>query len=327
MPQIIDFSESFSPVYGNLIMIPANSFFYRGYSTKFEPVSERPAYYSTKLIAHSYTKRNNATGVLSVFTNIRPLRLLDYRFLRVILKQLIQDIRDTHALTENDKRVFITTMISFGLTSFLHQMKLLRENTNPQYLSAYQGFDTLFELEKKVDNSFVEKEGIRIGEGNIDAMTMAFLKGIFKDKFDGFVSPAIYSPFHIEKTGNILPQEMIIFNPKVSGIKLFDPSTLDPRIQIPIVSIDNITNRFSHVTIEYKHVKTTFLMSGGSIKKNKKYQEHPLNKIEDALNSSNPNISNAYDIGYNTGSKFSFVKPFIMHSIAPSPYIDVPIFS
>jgi hypothetical protein len=53
---------------------------------------------------------------------------------------------------------------------------------------------------------------------------MAFLKTLFEDFIDGFVSPELHSPFHTEKEGRMIA-EMIIFNPARSGIIPVPPTT------------------------------------------------------------------------------------------------------
>lgn len=320
MYQLVDFSDTFPPVYGNIIHLPANSLFYRGYSTKFDAVSDRAAYYSNQGIAAAYTNKKNGSGTLSIFTNTRPLKLLDYRFLCVILKQYINDI-SVESLTTTDKQVLLTTMLSFGLTSFAHQMHLLRNSVSKEYFAANPGFAAL----EKIDTSsgIFEKEGVRIGETNLDSMTMGFLKGLLGAHFDGFISPAIYSPFHIEKHNNILDPEMILFNPKAAGIQIFRPEiSLTENMEIPIIRISDIIKSLHNVTIG---TTISFVMSGGAIKKRK--SEHVLNLIEKGLNNNDAYITAAYNQGFLTGRKLSLSKPYIYKNIPPSPTTNVPVFS
>ena len=128
---IID--ERISPIYGEFIHIPQRTLFWRGYDSSFPAVSDRPTYYTSKENANEfiYTEKDK----LNSFMNTRPLRLIDIRYLKVILRQLLDDIKIKAEYEErNDERsqkeptpdeidiMYITA--SFGLCSLHHQIKI-----------------------------------------------------------------------------------------------------------------------------------------------------------------------------------------------------------
>ena len=63
----------------------------------------------------------------------------------------------------------------------------------------------------------LEPEGVRIGETFIDANTMLILREIFGDKYDGFIAPRMYSPFHV---GGMSHEEIVIFDPKKACLEV-----------------------------------------------------------------------------------------------------------
>ena len=81
----LQIEDTFSPVFGDRIIIPPNTVMWRGYDPKYPVISTRPAYFSMKEIARGYA---TPPLQLSAFYSQQPLNLLDIRFLQVILKQL-----------------------------------------------------------------------------------------------------------------------------------------------------------------------------------------------------------------------------------------------
>lgn len=202
MPLIeLNLDIPFSPAYGIITMNPNTFIYYRGYLQEYPVISDRPAYYGTINTAKRYSSGNNRT--LSVFTNRKPLRLVDIRFMKEILRELFSKDHANHDT--------VTVTLSLGLCSLNHQLRLLK-NRYPDTL--HENIET---LRSTYRFGFYEQPGVRIGETNNDSYTMSFLKTLFEGHIDGFISPAQDSAFHIEQKGK-LHAEMIIFNPKASGI-------------------------------------------------------------------------------------------------------------
>ena len=67
MSQELDLEIPYYPLYGNAIIIPENTVFWRGYDPKFPVISDRPSYFGSKFTATDYAKQNGK--VLGAFTN------------------------------------------------------------------------------------------------------------------------------------------------------------------------------------------------------------------------------------------------------------------
>jgi hypothetical protein len=215
----IDWEKQFSPAYG-VLRLPPHIIFYRGYVLEHPAVSKRPAYYSGIHVAKTYSEQNGRA--LGAFTNTRELRLLDIRFMKSLLKELF----DTSYKPDN---VSTATTLSFGLCSLYHQLQLAKQRYNGTMA------DALKALQETLKLSLYEQPGVRIAETTNDSETMGFLSIIFKGFIDGFVSPRMATPFHIEK-GGVMSPELIIFNPSESSIRKF---TRIPQ-KVPFITLNEI---------------------------------------------------------------------------------------
>lgn len=203
--QELNIDEPFSPAYGFIVLEPNTYVYYRVYKTRFPAISERPAYYGTEQNANSYSGPDRT---VSMFTNEKPLKLIDIRFMKDILRELF-----TYDNSDPDT---ISVIVSFGLCSLYHQLLLAK--------ARFGGItDGLKELKKTYVVGLYEQPGVRIAETTNDSYTMAFLKQLFNGFIDGFISPIQESAFHITQHGHI-PAEIIVFNPKQSGIRMVDTS-------------------------------------------------------------------------------------------------------
>jgi hypothetical protein len=212
----LDWETSWAPLYGKSITIPINTILWRSYDKSFPAIGDRFAYYSSKSIALGY-KRNNSRELGKFITNLE-LKLLDYRFMRILLTRLIH-------LNPSEKGIqyLASIMFSFGLCSLGHQIELLKMRYKPLNKTSenYKNINnSIKEMEKYYKpGKLIEQTGVRIAETTNDIFTMGFLQELFKGVFDGFISPRLYSPFHIEKDGSLMSPEIILFNPIESGIK------------------------------------------------------------------------------------------------------------
>ena len=217
----IIWDNPFDTAYG-IITLPKNAVFYRGYSTKYNVISDRPAYFSSKKNAQSYIRTSEYT--LSTFKSTHPLRLLDVRFMMGILRDLFN--------SNPEKSVNISVILSFGLCSLRHQVYLLNERYKDDITEGHTNMQKF--LSRMDPFSYIEKQGVRVGETNNDAETMAFLKTLFDGVVDGFISPRLQTPYHVPSC-TMLP-EMILFNPKQSGIVVLSDIT-DPIYPVSINEI------------------------------------------------------------------------------------------
>jgi hypothetical protein len=201
----IDFDKPFYPAYGIFKLKPMTYAFYRGFDTRYPAISERPAYFGTHLVASSYARKHGTP--VRMFSNKSELSLLDVRF----MKHLLRDLFEMEA-TKDTIEDTMSTIMSFGLCSLSHQIDLFRKR-----FRTLVDQDPFKALEASYRDGLIEQSGVRIAETSNDAQTMAFLSKLFSWFVDGFISPSLESPFHIEKGGKMIA-EMIIFNPLRSNI-------------------------------------------------------------------------------------------------------------
>jgi hypothetical protein len=313
---ILQIDPSFPPLYGDVITIPANTYFYRGYSTQYPIISSRPAYFGDISTAQSYSTAPNTK--LGAFKTIVDINVLDYRFMKVILKQLFEVITKDTNLTTEDTEIIRSVTMSFGLCSLENQIRLLN-NYPLEYLNHHDGFQKLIDSFK--GPSLIEKPGIRVGETTNDSVTMGFLQGLFQNRtIHGFISPRLETVFHTEKSGGYLPAEMIVFNPKWCRIE----QVPFPNSSLPVFSIYNLLIRNKPlVSIFIKDtVKTEFFMKGGS----KESTLHILDDIDQNIKKKTKNIVNNYNKGLRVGQKWSRNNDtYIAYHLPPSPHIKVDI--
>jgi hypothetical protein len=205
--QELDWDTPFHPAYGTITMPPNKFVYYRGYDKSYPPISDKPAYYGSLSTAKGYADISGRT--MDAFTNMFPLRLIDIRFMKDILRELFS--------ANNSDSDTLPVILSLGICSLHHQCILAKERfKNPEIKKNLKALIEYYNSNLKTN---FEQNGCRIAETTNDSITMAFLKTIFHGFVDGFISPKQYSPFHTEK-GMILNAELIIFNPEKSQIKM-----------------------------------------------------------------------------------------------------------
>lgn len=318
----LDWEAPWPPLYGRPITIDKNTIIWRSYDTSFPVIGDRFAYYSSKSIAEGYKK--NSTRELGCFVTTRPLKLLDYRFMRVLLTRLISS--NTH-----DKAIqyLASIMMSFGLCSLGHQIDMVKmrykdlNKTSNSYKQIEESINALTNYYKP--GNIIEQMGFRIAETTNDTYTMGFLQELFKDVFDGFISPRLYSPFHTEKANSLMSPEMILFNPKDSGIKELIYPKLKGIIKMKIVDI--LHSSSDYIILDNVKMNETdmnmrldFYMCGGNQK------GHYLDNADELLNSNEHELSKLYNDGCKVGNKWK--KKIVLHvTEAPTRCIPVNPFS
>jgi hypothetical protein len=310
----------FFPLYGSAIIIPANTILWRGCDPQFPLISNRPAYYGSQSVSQGYADKYN-TGALPFITT-RPLELLDYRYMKVLLSQLFEH-NAPH--TKSDEEIIKATTVSFGLCSLQHQVKLIKNrykaiynSKNAIYNSIKLGIQNLQSLIKP--DSIYEQQGYRIAETTNDAIVMGFIKEIFNNKYDGFISPKLSTPFHIEKN-NFLNSELILFEPIHSGIKLLN--TLPRTVKKVKVDSFILQSRLSYTTIDVRGMELSYYNKKGGGKTNSSDLCDDYNYLYDI---NNTHIVNLYNTGLEIGKRWNRKSIKLRSAVAPVPCVDPSIF-
>jgi hypothetical protein len=244
-----DPKSTFLPVYGSFIKLPERTILWRGYDTLYPALGNRPVYFGEKDVAQSYASTSH-THTLGLFATTKPLKLLDIRFMKILLTDLLYE-RSGNAV----KR----TTIAFGLCSFYHQLRLINDlykdsiRTDPGYIA----MKSILNI-----NGILEQPGVRFAETSNDGWVMTFLGEVFDGIADGFIAPKLFTPYQV-RTKNHLHPEIIVFNPTKSGITQLKsvPQTVD--ISIPYL----INQQFpSPITLRSRvtGMETTYIARHGS---------------------------------------------------------------
>jgi hypothetical protein len=292
--QELDWEKPYYPLYGSTITIPEGTIIWRGYDISY-PLGDRPTFYRSKMTAAGYANLDNRR--LGSFKTTYPLRVVDIRYLKILLKDLFKANKKA---SKDDIQMIKAATISYGLCSLRHQLRLVDDI----YGKSKYSFDGFSNLERYYtstlingNESFIEEDGVRIAETNIDAYTMGFIKTIFEDIFDGIISPRLASPFHVEKNNTISP-ELLIFNPQRSLIQVDKlPAKL---LSIPINGII-LRNNYIYTT---KHISAplSFYMRGGM-----------------------RDTDNLYNKGVEIGNKWK-KKNGVIAIEPPTPYVKLDLF-
>lgn len=216
---ILDWTGSFEPLYGQPILIPSNMVFYRGYDKAYPVISDRVTHFGSKETASGYARYSNTE--LGAFTNTRLLRVFDFRYMKLLLKQLFSSRTD--ASFEHLEPMARVTL-SYGLCSLRDQISLMQKLVpSAAGLFAVEAWykrdiDGKEWADIPLDINPFTPDGIRVAETNNDAQTLHFVKHIFGDIVDGFIAPKMPSPFHVEKDG-FVSAELVLFDPRAAGIQ------------------------------------------------------------------------------------------------------------
>ena len=229
----IDF-EDFPPLIGTIMNIPSNTVLYRSYDTKYNPLTDRPAFFSNLDIANKY--KCSSSRCLEAFITKDIISLIDIRYMTVLLKQILMSAKaNTYNLTNAIK----TLSLSLGLCTYNYQLELFKirygdeiKNKNKDTISRYNNmlrffneYNSLPEDKKNSYMGILELNGIRIGETENDIEMTYLVKEIFSKICDGFIAPRFFSPYH-NNTNNTIYQEILIFEPNRSITFLKDNPTI-----------------------------------------------------------------------------------------------------
>jgi hypothetical protein len=205
----------FPPLLGIPLTLDCSVLLFRSYDINYPILSDRPAYFSSYSNAKEYLDIKNRN--LGIFIPNRELKLLDIRYVKYILNQMILERKSNDHDIIND---YLTVALSFGLINIKEQLKLYilrypeyKNDNRYKNIKKYIDKNNLLNYySKKININPVELLGIRIGETTNDSYSSIILKNIFSNSFDGIISPDFESPYHI-KSNNIIPCEILLFNP------------------------------------------------------------------------------------------------------------------
>jgi hypothetical protein len=190
-------------------------------------VQNKPMYVGPEYIASSY-------GTVYKLITTQPLKLLDIRKLKNIVRLIITSRKS------NDSKIlqcirYLT--IAFGLCSYSVQIKLLEEyikdvknlvEDKEQLASVIDKINIMKYTDTRNILNPLDPEGVRVAETYIDGHVMILLRDLFDDIYDGFIAPKMFSPFHLSDKSH---EEIVIFNPIKSGIKLLKKKYKNSQIE------------------------------------------------------------------------------------------------
>jgi hypothetical protein len=254
--------QYFPSIIGHPIIIDENTLFFKSYSTKYGSlITTRPSYFGEIDNATRYLKSGKKLGI---FSTKRKLKLLDIRYIAQIINDLIL-LRKSNDF-ETIIKGYMTLSLSYGLVSLYKQLNLYKRrystslNTDTKYqkmVEYYNDFES--KQTKELFQNPLELQGIRIGEINNDVESTFILKEIFRDFFDGFICPTIFSPYFDE---NNIPNEILLFNPLDSIIEIDSIPSNSYSINITEILVKNNIDLF---TVPYfmKTDEGTYFQHGG----------------------------------------------------------------
>ena len=223
--KLVEF-KSFNPIH-TIITIPKHTLLLRGYHNGYPAVSDRPAYFTSyREIVDEYAMKDQHT--LGYFRTTSDIKLLDLRYIKLLLRDFLDAQRSTVIQQyPNVADCILSICLALGLCNANVQMNLLQrrysQNMSDKNSSSYKALMNMNSYFKN-QNLYnpLDPQGIRIAETNNDIIMIMCLREIFDDDINGYIMPDVFSPYHIEKTNNILNGEIVIFNPIESHIQLMD---------------------------------------------------------------------------------------------------------
>lgn len=258
----LNWDKYFYPLYGSTITIPKDTVLWRGYDISYSPISNRPTFFGSKMTATGYAEQENKT--LGTFQTTRPIKVIDVRYLKVLLRQLLEENKNTE-FTKNDINMIKAITISYGICSLKHQIDLVKDvygdsiHTIEGFTELEEYYKSTLQKNKSYTPPIIEEDGVRIAETQIDSYTLGFIKTLFEDIFDGIISPRLYSPFHIEKNNTMSP-ELVLFAPQECVSQI--PPLSTNLLSVPINGIILSSNYL--YTTKKQPISLTFYMKGGS---------------------------------------------------------------
>jgi hypothetical protein len=155
-----------------------------------------------------------------------------------------------------------------------------------------------------------------VGETTVDGVSMYFLRDFFKGYADGFFSPILPSPFHVER-GGILHPEIIIFNPVESSIELLNKI---PPIMDTLDMRDLFLSTRKVALVRSSQFGTEFHMKGGMNNNNKNNDKtHPIENFNTQIEMKNKEAVSMAKVGEKYGKLWRNKYFYPFETEAPGP--------
>jgi hypothetical protein len=303
--QTIKWDEHFLPVYGSFIDLPNNVLLWRGYDTQYPILSECPVYFGDRSIAEDYA-HTSPTHRLGLFATTRPLKLIDIRFLKVLLNDLFY---------EQSGNIVKKTTVAFGLCSFYHQLRLMKD----MYTDSDPGYKA---MRKVYAESDIEQPGVRVAETSNDGWVMAVLRELFDGIADGFISPKLFTPYQFH-TDNILHPELIVFNPVKSGIIQLNAMPKNTPVSVANLIYDQ---KSGPILLHAYGMKTSYIGCGRTRNRNRNRNNSYIPAIEafnDLLNRGDSDATQQYNEAIEEGKNLRKRVRF-SHSLTQTDPFELP---
>jgi hypothetical protein len=224
---------------------------------------------------------------------------------------------DAHTTLDADVFDMIYTVtLAYGMCSFTKQIELLKQRyqNEPSQTPHIKSMETFQALRLSnpgnmpIGINVVEPAGVRIGETTNDGIALVFIKEVFSNlniDIDGIVSPRMFSPYFYKNQDMMMVSEIVIFDPKKSGIKLLN---VDPNVHIQSVPISNfIQGNNKLVSFYYKNTLRSdiYLHEGGELRNSvkRKSSRHKLNFF-DKLVAQHPKTKQQYTKAVDVAKRF-----------------------
>lgn len=141
-----------------------------------------------------------------IFKTTRPLRLLDFRSVCSMLG---------YVFAHHNSSMYNTLALAYGLCSLRKQLDLYK--TQYKLVMNESRVKARFATLKKLLDGKQETPGVRIADPEIDAQNIVYLGHIFQPTgIDGCIFPNIRVPYETHHPDNVIPTEIVLFNPAAS---------------------------------------------------------------------------------------------------------------
>jgi len=172
--------------------------------------------------------------------------------------------------------------IAFGLCSYQFQIQLLEKHVDQiknhidkdQFDFVKQRIDNMKSTDPRHMLNPLEPEGVRIAETQIDRKVMYIIKELFGELYDGYISPKMYSPFHVQNASH---EEILIFDPIKSGL------VVDNAAMASTEPLSNILSSYNVIVLENTNFQRVIHRGGGRTKVDRNVMFEDVKMVKDAI--------------------------------------------
>lgn len=256
MSYTLDFREF--TTYCSMIRVPAKGVWCRASSQWVSGLPDYPLFLSMKYVADFYAADPSRT--MEYYENPEELRLLDVRFLQMILPYLFMN--RTEPINPATKRWYEILCATFGGCSAAKQLQLLKTFANGQQhdpITRLEAFLVAHASQAHSRASPVEAMGFRVGIVDLDYRVLEVLRTVFH-QIDGLIAPDLFTPAHNQgKENNLLP-ELILFHPQRS----LRPAAEPDWNKVPFIKLEELIKPTCDMVFAPARFEHQVLVKGGS---------------------------------------------------------------